>query len=113
MTPATHQDKAHSYAVHNHEVTSLTERDTGRDTRRDTWRRHGEAIFVVAPVFRYLSFSTTSIRNSIENYSNELYKCILEPRSESKGGTLDLISESILKMRLRIRMCLAKVVVPR
>ena len=65
MTPATHRYKPNSYVVNNHEVTSLTERDTWRDTRSC----HGEAICVVALVFRYLSFSTTSIRNSIENYS--------------------------------------------
>jgi len=73
LTPATRRYKAHSYMVNNHEVTSMTE----RDTERDTWRSHGEAMCVVVPVFRYLSFSTTSIRNSIDNHSNGLYKCIL------------------------------------
>jgi len=71
--PATRRYKAHPYTVNNHEVTSLTERDTRRDTRSS----HGEAMCAVAPLVRYLSFSTPSIRNSIENYSNRVYKCIL------------------------------------
>jgi len=59
LTQATRRYKAHSYAVNTHEVTTLTE----RDTRRDTQRSHVEAMCAVAPVFRYLSFSTSSIRN--------------------------------------------------
>jgi len=59
MTPATCQYKAHSYAVNNHEVNTLT----GRDTRRDTRRSHREAMSEVPPVFSIIS-------NSIEDYLN-------------------------------------------
>ena len=59
--PATCRYKAHSYAVNNHEGTTLTEMDTWRDT----WRSHGEAMSEVPPIF-------TSIRNSIEDYLNGL-----------------------------------------
>ena len=69
LTPATHRYKVIAYAVNYHEVTSLT----GRDTRR----RHVEDMCAVMPVFRYLNFSTTSIRNSIETNSKGQYKCIL------------------------------------
>jgi len=64
MTPATRRHRAHSYAVNNHEVKTLT----GRDTRRDTRRSHTEAMSEVPPVF-------SRIRNSIEKYLNGLYEC--------------------------------------
>jgi len=65
MTPATRRYKAHSYAVNNHEVNTLTGRDTRRNTWRDTWRTrsHREAMSEVPPVF-------SRIRNSIEDYLN-------------------------------------------
>ena len=68
MTPATRRYKAHSYAVNNHEVNTLTGRNTQRDTQRDTRRRHREAMSEVPPVF-------SRIRNSIEDYLNGLYEC--------------------------------------
>jgi len=71
MTPATRQYKAYSYAVNNHEVTTLTKRDTLRDTQRDTLRdtqrSHGEVMCEVPPVF-------TRIRNSVEDYLHRLFE---------------------------------------
>ena len=79
MPPATRRYKAHSYAVNNHEVTTLT----GRDTRRDTWRSHREAMSEVLPVF-------SRIRNSIEDYLNGPYECKIycDPGQKAKWGPL-------------------------
>jgi len=93
MTPATRRYKAHADAVNNHEVNTLTGRDTGRNTRRDTqrntqrdtWRTwsHREAMSEVPPVF-------SRIRNSIVDYLNGLYECIIycDPGEKAKGGPL-------------------------
>jgi len=59
MTPATRQHKAHSYVIDNHDVNTLT----GRDTRRDTRRSHREAMSEVPPV-------ASRIRNSIQDDLN-------------------------------------------
>jgi len=64
MTQATRWYEAHSYKVNNHEVNSLT----GRDTRRDTRRSHREAMREVPPLF-------SIIRYSMEDYINGLYEC--------------------------------------
>jgi len=79
MAPATRPYKAHSYAVNNHEVTTLT----GRDTRRDTWRSHREAMSEVQPVF-------SRIRNSIEDYLKGQYECKIycNPGKKAKGAPL-------------------------
>ena len=61
LTPATRRYKAHSYAVNNQEVNTLT----GRNTRRDTGRSNRECMSGVLPVFG-------RIRNSIEDYLNGL-----------------------------------------
>jgi len=84
MTPATRRYKAHSYAVNNHEVNTLT--------GRDTWRTqsHREAMSEVPPVF-------STIRNSIEHYLNGLYefKIYCDPGQKAKGGPLTYVqSES-------------------
>jgi len=93
MTPATRRYKAHFYAVNNHEVNTLSGRDTRRNTRRDTqtntwrdtWRTrsHREAMSEVPPVF-------SRIRNSIEDYVNGLYECKIycDPGQKAKGGPL-------------------------
>jgi len=85
MTPATHRYKAHFYAVNNHEVNTLSGRDTRRNTRRDTWRTqsHREAMSEVPPVF-------SRIRNLIEDYLNGLYECKIycDPGQKAKGGPL-------------------------
>jgi len=85
MTPATPRYKAHSYSVNDHEVTTLTRRDTWRNTRRDTWRTrsHKEAMSEVPPVF-------SGIRNSIEGYLNGLYECKIycDPGQKAKMGPL-------------------------
>jgi len=67
--PATTEEEL----TNTHEVTTLPERDMGGDSGRSC----GEVLSVVPPVFGYLSFSTSSIRNSIEDYSNGLYQCIV------------------------------------
>jgi len=76
MPLAPRRYKAHSYAVNNHEVYSLT----GRDTRRDTKRSHREAMREVPPLF-------SRIRNSIEDYLNGLYVCKIycDPGQKAKG----------------------------
>jgi len=73
MTPATHRHKAHSSAVNNHEVNTLT----GRDTRRS----HRQAMSQVPPVF-------SRIRNSLEDYLYGLYECKIyyDPGQKAKGG---------------------------
>jgi len=86
--PATRRYKAHSYAVNNHEVNTLSGRDTRRNTRRntgrDTWRTrsHREAMSLseVPPVF-------SRIRNSIDDYLNGLYECKIycDPGQKAKG----------------------------
>ena len=78
-TPATGRYKAHSYAVNNHEVNTLTR----RDTRRNTWRSHREAMSELPPEF-------SRIRNSIENYLNGLYeyKIYCDPGQKAKGRLL-------------------------
>jgi len=85
MTSATRRYKAHSYAVNNHEVNTLTGRDTWRNTRRDTWRTqsHREAMSEVSPVL-------SRIRNSIEDYLNGLYECKIycDPGQKAKGEPL-------------------------
>jgi len=78
MAPATRPYKAHSYAVNNHEVTTLSGRDTRRDTRRDTWRSHKEAMSEVPPVF-------SRIRNSIKDYLNGLYECKIYCNRDKKA----------------------------
>jgi len=86
MTPATRRYEAHSYAVNNHEVTTLT----GKDTRRDTWRSHREPMSEVPPVFSRMT-------NSIEDYLNRLYECKIycDPGQKAKGGPLtSFLSES-------------------
>jgi len=79
MTPATRRHKAHSYAINNHEVNTLTERDTRRDTRRS----HRQAMSEVPPVF-------SRMRNSIEDYLKGLYECKIycDPGQKAKGGPL-------------------------
>jgi len=81
MTPATRRHTAHYYAINNHEVNTLTGRDTWRDTRRDTSRSHRQAMSEVPPVF-------SRIRNSIEDYLNGLYECKMycDPGQKAKGG---------------------------
>jgi len=85
MTPAKRRCKAHSHAVNNHVVNTLTGGDTGRNTRRDTWRTgsHREAMIELPPVF-------SRIRNSIEDYLNGLYECEIycDPGQKAKGGPL-------------------------
>jgi len=83
MTPATRRHKAHSYAINNHEVNTLTGRDTQRDTPRDTRRSHRQAMSEVPPVF-------SRIRNSIEDYLNGLYECKIycDPGQKAKWGPL-------------------------
>jgi len=79
MTPATRRHKAHSYAINNNEVNTLTRRDTRRDTRRS----HRQAMSEVPPVF-------SRIRNSIADYLNGLYECKIycDPGQKVKGGPL-------------------------
>jgi len=81
MTLATRRHKAHSYAINNHEVNTRT----GRDTRRNTRRSHRQAMSVVPPVF-----TSSRIRNSIEDYLNGLYECKIycDPGQKEKGGPL-------------------------
>jgi len=75
MTPATRRHKAHSYAINNHEVNTLT--------KRDTRRSHRQAMSEVPPVF-------SRIRNSIEDYLKGLYECKIycDPGQKAKGGPL-------------------------
>jgi len=79
MTLATRRYKVHSYAVNNHDVNTLT----GRDTRRDTSRSHREAMSEVPPVFSRIS-------NSIDDYLNGIYECKIycDPGQKAKGGLL-------------------------
>jgi len=81
MTPATRRHKAHSYAINNYEVNTLT----GRDTRRDTRWSHRQAMSEVPPVF-----TSSRIRNLIEDYLNGLYECKIycDPGQKAKGGPL-------------------------
>jgi len=81
MTPATRRYDAHSYAVNNHEVNTLTGRGARRDTRKDKRESHREAMSEVPPVF-------SRIRNSIEDYQNGLYegKIYCDPGQKAKGG---------------------------
>ena len=85
MTPATRRHKAHSYVINNHEVNTLTGRDTRRDTRRNTRRSHRQAMSEVPPLL-----TSSKIRNSIEDYLNGLYECKIycDPGQKEKGGPL-------------------------
>jgi len=85
MAPATRRYKAHSYAVNNHEVNTLTARDTRRNTPRNTSRTRSprEVMIEVPPVF-------SRIRNSIEDYLNGLYECKIycDPGRKAQGAPL-------------------------
>jgi len=79
MMPAPRRCKAHSSVVNNNEVNPVTRRNTRRATRT----RHREAMSDVSSVF-------SRIRNSIEDYLNGLYECIIycDPGPKVKGGPL-------------------------